>query len=393
MAPSGPAPLAPPQPAGARPGPPAPRPGRGAPQTGEPLSERPRPFGAADLRSRHPPPGQGGALARLSGGAGLLLSPAQFLPALGAQDHHALFRQGLAQGLAALREWEKKGLTVDLSLNITPVTLLHPDCAAWITAALAEAGVAPARLTLELLEQKAVDDPAIDTAMRALAGQGIRFAIDDLGSGYSNLKRLLTLPIHAVKIDQSLLRELPYKPKSGIRLLSTLLQMAREIVPAVVMEGIETEADLEVLRRLGWPYGQGYALARPMPLPAFPAWAAARPRESGGAEKEEIRTWLGALAYQWGVVQQVGAGLPLPPLHALPLHRFLRRAGVEDPALRAALERLLGDEDGRAREEAAQALLDWIASHIEAIGAEAASRPPAPPAQEPRAAGGAAPPG
>lgn len=318
------------------------------------------------------------ALARLQGPDGKLLSPARFLPAMGEQDHHSLFRQGLGQGLAALRDWERRGLRLDLSVNAAPATLVHPECANWIADALQRAGMAPSRLTLELLEQEAVDEPAVEGAMRQLAERGIHFAIDDLGSGYSSLKRLLTLPIDVVKIDQSLLRELLSNPGRGIRIISALVQIGRQFADEVVIEGIENEAYLEVARLLGCPFGQGYLLARPMPLADFPAWAVGALIDRPG--DGYFRTWLGALAHHWMVGHENLHRRPQGALATCPLTRFFLAAGVDDPVALRAHEAFHQAEEGPAREAAAEVLFRWLVARIEALGPEAAIMPlPLPP--------------
>jgi len=313
------------------------------------------------------------ALARLQGPDGTLLSPSRFLSALGEQDHHSLFHQGPAQGLAALRDWERRGLRLDLSVNITPATLVHPECAGWIADALQRVGMVPSRLTLELLEQEAVDDPAVDGAMRQLAERGIHFAIDDLGSGYSSLKRLLTLPIDVVKIDQSLLRELLPNPGHGIRIVSALVQIGRQFADEVVIEGIENEAYLEVARLLGCPFGQGYLLARPMPLADFPAWAVGALIDRPG--DGYFRTWLGALAHHWMVGHENLHRRPQGALATCPLTRFFLAAGVDDPVALGAHEAFHQAQEGPAREAAAEVLFRWLVARIEALGPEAAIAP------------------
>ncbi|EQD62719.1 hypothetical protein putative exported protein putative EAL, GGDEF, GAF, PAS/PAC domain protein, partial [mine drainage metagenome] len=95
--------------------------------------------------------------------------PGQFLPALGETDLDALFRQGLVQGLGHVRRWRDEKLDINLSINLAPSSLAHPDCARWIEEALREAQVSPRHLTLELLESQALEAAAVDEAIARLA--------------------------------------------------------------------------------------------------------------------------------------------------------------------------------------------------------------------------------
>ncbi|MGA8010291.1 MAG: EAL domain-containing protein [Thiomonas sp.] len=94
--------------------------------------------------------------------------------------------------------------------------LLQPDCDRWVSDALATTGVSSGRLFLEILEDSEFEDPQRrDATVRRLAKLGVRLAMDHLGSGYSSLLRLRTLPFHTVKIDQGLVREAHNDPEQS----------------------------------------------------------------------------------------------------------------------------------------------------------------------------------
>ncbi|OIQ74073.1 oxygen sensor protein DosP [mine drainage metagenome] len=236
------------------------------------------------------------ALARLRLDDGALVPPGMFLPLLGNAELERLFRLGLEQALAMLREWDTQGLHVELSLNLPPSTLLAADCANWIGDALRAHGVAAPRLTLELLESESVDDASFADAVARLQPLGVRFAMDDLGAGYSSLTRLATLPFDTLKVDQTLAAQLHTRPIDTLRLMSTLIQVGHDTRRCVVIEGLEDEALIEAARVLGAHEGQGYAYARPMPAGALPAWAAQRTVRSQAHTRP--RTPLGRLARQ-----------------------------------------------------------------------------------------------
>jgi diguanylate cyclase (GGDEF)-like protein/PAS domain S-box-containing protein len=213
------------------------------------------------------------ALARLRMGDGSLALPGQFLPWFGHAELTRLFRGGLEQTLAHIARWDSEGVRLNLSLNLPLDVLLQPDCGERVASALQGAGVAPDRLSLEMLENAEFDDPQRrDDAVRELAATGVRLVMDDLGSGYSSLLRLRTLPFHTVKIDQSLVREAGRDPEQVIGFIGALVQLAQSLGLWVVVEGLETPDLIEAATLLGADAGQGYALARPMPAADVADW-------------------------------------------------------------------------------------------------------------------------
>ena len=235
------------------------------------------------------------ALARLRQPDGSLVSPALFLPLLGNAELDRLFRLGLQQSLGFVREWDDQGLSVDLSVNLPPSTLLAPDCARWIDEALTASAVAPQRLALELLESDAFDDSTLVEAIGRLQPLGVRLAMDDLGAGYSSLKRLFTLPFDTLKVDQGVTAQLRAQPLDTLRLIATLIQVGHDMRRAVVVEGLEDSGMVEAARELGAQQGQGYAWSPPLPAAELPRWAA-RWRPQG--LRTTPRTPLGRLARQ-----------------------------------------------------------------------------------------------
>ncbi len=300
------------------------------------------------------------ALARLQGAAGEWILPAQFLPAFGEQELHALFRQGLGQALELLRRWQRAGLTMEISVNLPPPTLAHAECANWVRDALARSGIEAQRLTLEILETQDVDPVVFDRAAHALHALGVRLALDDLGAGYSNLTRLASLPLDSVKIDQSLVRDLAGAPLKTMRLLTALTHVGREFSEQWVVEGLESEGHVEAARLLGAPLGQGYALARPMPAEAFESWLRAwRMPASGGP----LRTWLGAFTRHWIDTRGLPSAQQAPPDASGALEAFLRERGARQPEVVRWHEVCRSDAGAAVREAAAEDLLAWLAGH------------------------------
>ncbi len=299
------------------------------------------------------------ALARLQAPDGTVFNPGQFLPAFGEQELHALFRQALEQALACVQAWREQSLQVDIAVNLPPTTLNHPDCRMWIESALREAEVAPAHLTLEILESGELVDARSDEAIHAISALGVRLALDDLGSGYSSLTRLASLPIDIVKIDQGLIRELPRDPVKTVRLLATLLRIGEEFAPSTVVEGLEDDGFVEAARILGAKFAQGFALARPMPTDVFPEW---RQRAVDAlADTRELATWPGALAHAWVTLHGLAAQVPRD---AGSFARFLQRHGVDDSTPLRWLETARAGDGSEACHNAADALLTWLAQRV-----------------------------
>ena len=237
------------------------------------------------------------ALARLRLEDGSIINPGQFLPWFGTAELIRLFTLGLEQSLRQISVWDAQGLHPDISLNLPPEVLLHPDCTTWVSQALAQFGIEARRLHLEILEDAEFQDgERRDVAVHALAALGVRLVMDDLGSGYSSLLRLRTLPFHIVKIDQGLVREAGKDPERVIRFIGSLVRMAQSLKLGVVVEGLETPDLIEVAAVLGADAGQGFAFAQPMPVHDFASWAA---RFKSTSQLQHPQTPLGRLARQW----------------------------------------------------------------------------------------------
>lgn len=240
------------------------------------------------------------ALARLSAPGGGWITPQDFVPYLGASELTRLFTLGLDQALQHLRQWETQGLRIQVSVNLPPEALSHPDSPLWVSQALDRAGLPPDRLHLELLETSELDAesagaPGAQT-LQALARLGVSLEMDDLGSGYSSLLRLRSLPFQTVKIDRELLADARQTPRRTLGVIGGLVILAHALDLNVVVEGLETEELIEMATLLGADCGQGYAIARPMSADALPDWFQ---RYSPLVDPARPRTALGAAAAHW----------------------------------------------------------------------------------------------
>src|SRR5690606_21790090 len=143
---------------------------------------------------------------------------------------------------------------------------------------VADRGMPPERLELEITETALMDDPErVLTVLASVAGHGIRLAMDDFGTGFSSLAYLKHLNLHTLKIDRCFIRDIEHNVSDRKIVESTLL-MAHSLDLMVVAEGIENDAQAELLTELGCEIGQGYAFAKPMAAEEFVEWYHARHR-------------------------------------------------------------------------------------------------------------------
>ena len=195
-----------------------------------------------------------------------LLSPDEFLPAAEVSGLVvALGREVLELGVGAMADVDEDRLPT-LAINLSPRELAQPDLVERVRATLADHGVTPSRLCIEITESAVLDEveSAIAT-LNALRDIGIRLAIDDFGTGYSSLSYLRRLPVDIVKIDRSFVTELG-ADGANVTIVAGIIGLARGLGLSVIAEGIETPRQLQVLRELGCSYGQGYLFSAPIAL-------------------------------------------------------------------------------------------------------------------------------
>jgi EAL domain-containing protein (putative c-di-GMP-specific phosphodiesterase class I) len=174
-----------------------------------------------------------------------------------------------------MRLWQQQGLSVKVSVNISPNHLMQPDFHQRLAQALAQhPEVAPAQLELEVLESAALADmqQAAEIVERCME-LGVRFALDDFGTGYSSLTYLRKLPVHTLKIDQSFVRDMLTDP-DDMGIVRGIIELARVFDRQVVAEGVETLEIGASLRSLGCRLVQGYGIARPMSADLLAPWCA-----------------------------------------------------------------------------------------------------------------------
>lgn len=172
--------------------------------------------------------------------------------------------------------WRAGGRDLVLSANLSARDLLDPELMRRVCELVAQHGLPPAALCLEITESALMEDPALAQAqLQELAAFGVKLSIDDYGAGQASLAYVKSLPVHELKIDQTFIRTLADSPKDRAIVQSTIA-LGHALGLVVVAEGIETEADLAWLYDHGCDIGQGYCIARPMAADALGEWLAAR---------------------------------------------------------------------------------------------------------------------
>jgi EAL domain-containing protein (putative c-di-GMP-specific phosphodiesterase class I) len=160
---------------------------------------------------------------------------------------------------------ETLGHDLYVSVNVA-APQLHTDFVTTVTDALEAAGLDAHHLLIEITETCLMSqEEAVVARLAALREMGVRIAIDDFGTGYSSLSYLRDLPIDLLKIDRSFVRDIADGPEESA-LAHSIIKLGTVFGLKVVGEGIETDQQAEVLRRLGCHTGQGYHYHRPTDL-------------------------------------------------------------------------------------------------------------------------------
>jgi len=166
---------------------------------------------------------------------------------------------------AQLATWRDAPATRELTLavNVSPLQFQQPQFAEQVRRAIARHGIEARRLKLELTETMLQGDVQKTVmTMRRLKEEGVQFSLDDFGTGYSSLQYLKQLPLDQLKIDQTFVRDIVTDPNDRA-IVATIIAIARHLGLDVIAEGVETQAQLEVLRECGCSRYQGYLFGRP----------------------------------------------------------------------------------------------------------------------------------
>jgi diguanylate cyclase (GGDEF)-like protein len=154
---------------------------------------------------------------------------------------------------------------LDVSINLSPRQVSHRDLASSVAEILVRTGLDPAHLRFEITENVLVEESASTQAtLEALSELGVRLVLDDFGTGYSSLAYLNRFPLDALKIDREFVDALGIE-QERTAIVEAIIGMARALSLDVIAEGVENEAQLSELRRLGCDYAQGHLFSRALP--------------------------------------------------------------------------------------------------------------------------------
>lgn len=191
------------------------------------------------------------------------ISPSVFIPI--AEETGLILVIGEWVLRTACREAGKLGKPYKIAVNLSPVQFVHNDLAGLIRDILIETGLSPSRLELEITESTFIADKgrALHT-LRQIKGLGVKISIDDFGIGYSSFDTLRSFPFDKIKLDGSFTREME-RNTHAMAIVRSVLALGQSLGIPVLAEGVETAAQLQILRIEGCHEAQGYYLGRPGP--------------------------------------------------------------------------------------------------------------------------------
>jgi diguanylate cyclase (GGDEF)-like protein/PAS domain S-box-containing protein len=204
-----------------------------------------------------------------------LVAPAQFIPT--AEETSLIIPIGrwvLEQACAQLAAWAKRADRRHLSIavNVSVRQFRDPDFVDEVMTAIANAGIAPHKLKLELTESLLADGIEVTVAkMGSLKDMGVSLSLDDFGMGYSSLSYLKRLPLDELKIDREFVKDI-LTDANDAAIARTIIGLAQSLGLGVIAEGIETQAQRAFLARQGCHEYQGYLFCRPLPIAQLEAF-------------------------------------------------------------------------------------------------------------------------
>ena len=216
------------------------------------------------------------ALARWHHPAHGMVAPLAFSSSVAqAQLWHTLTDTILHQSLSAIRDLQDAGIFIpQVGVNFAQADLEHPQLMTRILWALDQFDLQPNRLSIEVLENVVVQDAAspVRHSVNSLAKLGCHIDLDDFGTAQNPFDSLRQLNIDRMKIDRSFVYNIDRDAKKQDMLAAVVL-LAQRLNLDTIAEGIETDAELGVVQKLGCGHAQGYGIGRPMPLDQLQNWA------------------------------------------------------------------------------------------------------------------------
>jgi EAL domain-containing protein (putative c-di-GMP-specific phosphodiesterase class I) len=201
---------------------------------------------------------------RIVGAEALARSPivlnaeALFARALAAGLEERLSRLVQRKALRSAAVWEGPLRDLKISINLLPQDLARENFEQWLLEEISNAGINPKRVTVEITESALLlDRPAAAERLTQLRAEGITIAVDDFGTGYANLAYLTSLPLDMLKIDRGLITDIVGGTRDRI-VVKAMIRLARDLGLQVVVEGVESTAQLALLAEWGCDLYQGF---------------------------------------------------------------------------------------------------------------------------------------
>jgi len=192
-----------------------------------------------------------------------MVPPVEFIPV--AEETGLINQIGEWVLRQACREAASWPTDIAVAVNLSPVQFKNQNLALLIVSALGESGLAARRLELEITEAVLLqNNEATLATLHRLRELGVRIAMDDFGTGYSSLSYLRSFPFDKIKIDRSFINDLDEKDESGA-IVQAVTSLASRLKIATTAEGVETQAQLQMIQDLGCTEMQGYLYSRPVP--------------------------------------------------------------------------------------------------------------------------------
>ncbi|TIP43781.1 MAG: EAL domain-containing protein, partial [Mesorhizobium sp.] len=222
-----------------------------------------------------------------------MISPGEFIPVAEKCGFMPdVGRIVISKAINEAAEWDRAGIDFGrIAVNVSGTELREPDFDEFLFGTLERAGLAPQKLSLEIVESVILDDEktGIAAKLRHIRAAGVHLELDDFGTGYASLSHVNPNEIDRLKIDRRFVQNINENGDNS-KIVRAITELARGLGISIVAEGAETEAELDSLMAIGCDQVQGYSIAFPMPQDKAREWLAAR-----SPKKAKLKVLQGSL--------------------------------------------------------------------------------------------------
>ena len=234
------------------------------------------------------------ALVRWKHAARGMIAPGEFIPVAEKCGFMPdIGRIVITKAINEAAEWNRAGIDFGrIAVNVSGTELREPDFDTFLFSTLERAGLAPQKLSLEIVESVILDDEktGIAAKLRHIRAAGVHLELDDFGTGYASLSHVNPNEIDRLKIDRRFVQNIN-ENGDNTKIVRAITELARGLGISIVAEGAETEAELDSLMAIGCDQVQGYSIAFPMPQDKAREWLLAR-----SPKKAKLKVLQGSLA-------------------------------------------------------------------------------------------------